>query len=75
MKRKELKEYYKGYDDPENEGYLNAEIFVLGLRREELRHTPEDLKEVARIDEKLEYLLDIRSSASLPSSDESGDKK
>lgn len=64
MNKKELKEYYAGYDKPENVGYLNAEILILGLKREELRHTPKDLEEVTRIDDKLEYLLGVRSSAS-----------
>ncbi len=60
MNKKELKEYYKGYDKPDYRGYLNAEVFCLETRRVKLTHTSEDLREVEKIDEKLEYLATIK---------------
>ena len=52
----ELKELYKNC----TEGHINAEIYWLVRRKRELELTPEQLRELADINEKLEYLRSIR---------------
>ena len=64
----ELQEYYEKYDTPEYVGFLNSEIYLLKEKKRKLELTPEQLRELAIINEKLEYLRTIksRSSASSP---------
>lgn len=57
MNRRELKELYKNHEI----GHINAEIYCLEENKRKLELTPEQLRELAEIKEKLDYLYSIKS--------------
>ena len=60
MNWRELQEYYKDYDTPEYAGFVNSEIYCLTTAKKEVELTPDQLRNLAEINEKLEYLYRIR---------------
>jgi hypothetical protein len=58
MNRRELEELYKDHEL----GHINAEIYCLEERKNELELTPEQLRKLAEIKEKLNYLYSIKET-------------